>query len=88
MDFLNNFKYIYVCRQLTEKAGWTEGTVDGVWSGASSAGFPGKLRSVPQFKLTVTQPCSAFISMRQKDDDPAGSSFKGKNFIGWMISRE
>lgn len=84
-DFLNNFKYIYICRELTVKAGWHMCSIDSKWFGPSSAGFPGKLRSVPQFKLTVSQPCSAYISMTQKGD--SGSSFKGKNFIGWMVSR-
>lgn len=86
-DFLNNFKYIYLCRELNEKAGWTCLSKDGEWrdENGSSAGYPGKLRNVPQFKLTLTQPCSAYISMTQKGD--SGSSFRGKNFIGWMVAR-
>lgn len=40
---------------------------------------------VPQFKLTLSQPCPGYISLTQKGD--SGSSFKGKNFTGWMVSR-
>lgn len=85
-DFMNNFKYVYICRELTVKAGWHQCSIEGRWRGPSSAGFPGKLRQVPQFKLTLSQPCSAYISMTQKDSNVA-SSFKGKNFIGWMVAR-
>lgn len=84
-DFLHNFKYIYATRELTEKAGWSMKTIDSKWEGISSAGFPGKLRSVPQFKLTIHKPCSGYISLTQKGD--FGSAFKGKNFIGWMATR-
>ena len=85
-DFLHNFKYIYLCRELTERAGWFNSQITSSWSGPSSAGFPGKLRQVPQFKLTITHPGPGFISLVQKGD--SGSSFKGKNFIGWMIARQ
>jgi len=43
-DFLHNFKYIYATRELTEKAGWNMKFIDSKWEGASSAGFPGKMR--------------------------------------------
>lgn len=43
-DFLNNFKYIYLCRELNERAGWFSKSINSVWEGPSSAGFPGKLR--------------------------------------------
>jgi len=52
-DFLQQFKYVYVCRELTEKAGWKCLTIEGDWFGKSAAGFPGKLPMVPQFKLTL-----------------------------------
>lgn len=85
-DFLNNFKYIYLCRELNARAGWSTKSIEGQWKGASSAGFPGKLRQVPQFKLTLHQPCPGYISLTQKGG--SGSSFQGKNFIGWMVSRD
>lgn len=85
-DFLSQFKYVYVCRELTEKKGWYMKAIASGWKGSSSAGFPGKLRQVPQFKLTIHAPCSGYISLTQMDD--SGSSFKGKNFVGWMVSRE
>jgi len=34
----------------------------------------------------LTQPCSAYISLTQKGAS-TGSSFKGKNFIGWMVAK-
>jgi hypothetical protein len=40
---------------------------------------------VPQFKLTLSQPCPGYISLTQKGD--SGSSFKGKNYIGWFVYR-
>ena len=85
-DFLSEFKYVYVCRELTEKKGWFVKAINSSWKGPSSAGFPGKLRMVPQFKLTIHAPCSGYISLTQMDD--SGSSFKGKNLVGWMVSRE
>ena len=85
-DFLNNFKYIYLCRELNKKAGWTCLSIDSEWKGDSSAGYPGKkMRTIPQFKLTITQPCSAYISLTQKGN--TDSSFKGKNLIGWMVAK-
>lgn len=84
-DFLTNFKYVYLCRELTPKAGWFVKEQSASWKGPSAAGFPGRLRSVPQFKLTITAPGPGFISMSQ--DGGSGSSFKGKNFIGWMAAR-
>jgi len=85
-DFLNNFKYIYLCRELNKKAGWTCLSIDSEWKGDSSAGYPGKkMRTIPQFKLTITQPCSAYVSLTQKGN--TGSSFKGKNFVGWMVAK-
>lgn len=84
-NFLNNFKYIYVCRELTAKLGWHSASINSSWRGPSSAGFPGKVRNVPQFKITVHTPCPGYIALMQKDD--SGSSFKGKNFIGWMLGK-
>ena len=85
-DFLTEFKYVYVCRELTEKKGWYVKQISSEWKGLSSAGFSAKLRMVPQFKLTIHAPCSGYLSLTQMDD--SGSSFKGKNNVGWMVSRE
>jgi len=85
-DFLANFKYLYVCRELTVRMGWRSQSIMSEWKGNSSAGFPGQLRNVPQYKLTLSQPSAAYVALTQTDD--SGSSFKGKLFIGWMVSRE
>lgn len=87
VDFINNFKYIYLCRELSVKEGWFTKEIQSKWEGPSSAGFPGKLRSVPQFKLTLSRPTPGYISLTQKGSS-SGSSFKGKNFTGWMVSCE
>ena len=85
-DFLSQFKYVYVCLELTKKKGWYVKAINGSWKGQSSAGFlPHNLKMVPQFKLTIHAPCSGYISLTQMDD--SGSSFKGKNFVGWMVCR-
>ena len=70
-SFVENFKYIYICRSLVQKDGWYSpknikgNSIQGEWKGASSAGFPSrKLRALPQYLVTITQPCSGFISLR------------------------
>jgi len=30
-DFLNNFKYIYLCRELTNRAGWQMRGIESKW---------------------------------------------------------
>lgn len=85
-DFLQQFKYVYVCRELNEKAGWHCLSITSEWYGNSAAGFPGKLPMVPQFKLTLNDPSDGFISLDQLDE--SGSAFQGKNLVGWMVSKE
>ena len=47
-DFLRNYKNIYICRELTEKAGWYTDSLEGKWEGPSAAGLnTKKLRNVP-----------------------------------------
>ena len=62
-DFLQQFKYVYVCRELSQKAGWYEISLSGEWFGTSAAGFPGKLRAVPQFKLTIAHPTPGYLAL-------------------------
>lgn len=85
IDFLQNFKYLYICRILNQRKGWYEKEFFGEWKGKSSAGFPGKFYNLPQYKITVTKPCDGFISLRQHDKL---TTFKGKNAIGWFCSKE
>ena len=85
MDFLNAFKYIYICRSLKADDGWYSHALQGEWKGPSSAGFPGKFRNLPQFSLTITEPCSAYISLRQKSGN---ATFRGKNYIAWVVQAE
>jgi len=47
IDFLNAFKYIYICRTLKQDEGWMNHVIDSEWKGESSAGFPGKFRNLP-----------------------------------------
>ena len=49
IDFLENYKYIYICRSLKERDGWFSNSIDSKWEGISAAGFPGKFRNLPQF---------------------------------------
>lgn len=47
-DFIQQFQKIYVCLELSEKAGYYSNVLKGKWAGASAAGFvPSKLRAVP-----------------------------------------
>ena len=85
MDFLNAFKYIYICRSLKEDDGWHSTVLNGEWKGPSAAGFPGKFRNLPQFSLTLYEPCNAYISLRQKSGN---ATFRGKNYIAWCIQAE
>lgn len=85
IDFLNNFKYIYICRALTDAEGWANIKCEGAWKGESAAGFPGKFRNLPQYKLTLHEPCDGYISLRQKSGE---STFKGKNYIAWVVQAE
>ena len=85
-DMMNNFRYVSICRELTQDAGWNIDIIEGEWKGVSSAGYPGKpCRQVPQFRLTITQPCSAYVSLTQLDD--TAKNFTGKNSVGWMVVR-
>ena len=47
IDFLNAFKYIYICRTLKQDEGWMSHAIDSEWKGESAAGFPGKFRNLP-----------------------------------------
>jgi len=53
-DFISNFKYFYSCRVLSEDEGWFKKEIKSEWIGVTSAGFPGKLKDIPQFKIKVT----------------------------------
>ena len=85
-DFRTEFFKLYVTRELNAMTGWHSLKIESSWFGPSAASFPTKLRQVPQFKLTITKPTPGFISLTQTDE--SGSSFKGKNFVGWMVSCE
>ena len=85
IDFLANYKYIYICRTLKERDGWFNEKLRGEWLGASAAGFPGKFKNLPQFTLKVFQPCDGYISLRQMSDD---ATFRGKNYIAWVVANE
>lgn len=37
--------------------------------------------------MTINKPCDSFISLRQRDPSPDGSTFKGKQSIFFMICK-
>jgi len=87
IDFLQNFKYMYVCRVLNNSDGWKNIRMDSEWKGKSAAGFPprkGAFRDLPQFLVTVHKPCSGFIQLRQHTTI---TTFKGKNYISWLVMK-
>ena len=79
-DFLYEFKYLYVCRIFDEKNWCNLEPLDGEWNGITAAGLPtkdnpkAKLQNNPQFTITVTKKCTAFITLVQKE---AIDTFKG-----------
>ena len=46
-DLMQNFKNLYICRELSAKAGWHEISLNGEWFGPSAGGFPKKFRTCP-----------------------------------------
>jgi hypothetical protein len=89
-SFIANFKYLYICRILSELTGWNKLTLQGEWTGMS-CGYPGKpmLVNVPQYKLKIFQPGQYMIELKQTGDSAVGTTtFKGKNTIAWMLSDE
>lgn len=68
-DFIENFSYLYVCRILNAKTGWTGKEESGWWRGKTAEGLPSKanpkarLDRNPQFEIRVTKPCNGFISL-------------------------
>lgn len=83
-DFVWEFKYLYICRVLSEDDGWKSVKLPGSWKGESSAGFR-KLSKLPQYKIRITKPCKGFIMLRQHTEL---STFRGKNTIMWMCAAE
>lgn len=83
-DFVWEFKYLYVCRVLSEDDGWHSVKMEGAWKGPSSAGFR-KLSKLPQYKIRISKPCKGFIQLRQHTEE---STFRGKNTIMWMVQNE
>lgn len=64
LDFLQNFKILYLCRQLSNKNGWHKAERSGEWKGASACGPPtrnGSMQSAPQYSITVSKPCFCFV---------------------------
>lgn len=68
-DFIENFSYLYVCRILNEKSGWTEKKISSWWRGKTAEGLPSRanpkarLDRNPQFQITVSKPCNGFVSL-------------------------
>lgn len=56
-DFLQNFKYLYICRVMGES--WTAAEFRDAWEGPSAGGFgpKAKFRNNPQYAITIHRPC-------------------------------
>jgi len=68
-DFIENYSYLYICRILNAKSGWTEQKANSWWRGQTAEGLPSKanpkakLYKNPQFTITVTKACNGFIML-------------------------
>lgn len=79
-DLLQNFKYFYTCRILTEKEGWFKSSQKGNLVKSVN------MYHLPQFKLVINEPGTAFIQIRQLGDQ--ASTFKGNNSMAFICSDE
>jgi len=93
-DFTEQYSFLYMCRILTEGTGWKKAELSGEWKGKTAEGLPSRaypsarLELNPQYSITITKPCDGFILLKQKDADPVSkSTFKGKNSIFFMLSK-
>lgn len=88
-DFIDNFKYLYICRTLSKNQGWNKIIEKGAWKGKTAAGLPSranpnvKLANNPQYQIVVSRPCQGFISLEQMDKV---SNAKGKHFAFIAVS--
>lgn len=79
-DLLQNFKYFYTCRVLTEKEGWFK------FSQKCNLVKSTNWVKVPQFKLKIMGPGTSFIQLRQLGNFE--TTFKGNNKYGFKVSDE
>ena len=91
-DFIQQYSYLYICRILNENMGWKRASLNGEWKGSTAEGLPSrsnpsaKLELNPQFQITITKPCDAFIMLHQNEPDPtSNSTFKGKQNICFVV---
>lgn len=80
IDLLQNFKYFYTCRVLTEREGWFSSERNGKLVKSRN------MKDLPQFKLKMTKPGHAFIQIRQLGD--IASTYKGPNQFAFICSDE
>ena len=91
-DFTQQFSYLYICRLLNDSM-WGSTTLEGQWKGRSAEGLPSRtypnarLDLNPQFEIVITKPCDAYILLKQETDPKSASTFKGKQQIFFMVSK-
>jgi hypothetical protein len=94
-DFIQQYSYLYICRILKDGPTdpWKKLIHDGAWKGPSAEGLPTKaypgarLELNPQYLITVTKPADCFLLLKQDSDPLSTSTFKGKQQIFFMVSK-
>jgi len=79
-DLLHNFKYFYTCRVLSQKNGWFKSEQRGNLVNSGNKDI------LPQYKLKITEPGTAFIQIRQLGEN--ASTYKGNNYFMFICSDE
>jgi len=88
-DFQEEFNNLYVCRVFDPKQ-WAmnKNVLNGEWAGLTSQGMPSKknpscaLQMNPQYAITVSKKCTAFISLTQNE---CVNMFTGKQPILFIV---
>lgn len=82
LDFIEQYSFLYICRNLSPEDGWVENVIEDKWLGPTAEGLPtrahpnARLDFNPQYEITVSRPCDGFISLSQMDHV---NMFKGKH---------
>lgn len=90
-DFVYCFKSLYICR-IFEPTSWKIIRTQGKWEGAKAAGLPSAknpgamINKNPHYGIKVYKRSTLFIELQQNELQ-SDSSWKGKNFIYYMVQR-
>lgn len=88
-DFVYCFKSLYICR-IFEPTSWRTVRTQGKWEGEKAAGLPSPknpnaaIQKNPHYGIKVYKRCTLFVELQQNEME---SSWKGKNFIFYMVQR-